>query len=808
MDSVVTERRNGRRARTVMPDVPCYHCGTAFTGEGIVYEDKSFCCEGCKLVYDIINHNGLCDYYKIASHPGLSQIKGQQQGKWAYLDSEAIAGQLYEFTDGDLSIVTLYLPGVHCSSCLWLLEHLPKVHAGIQSSRLHFDKKQLNIRFFRSRISLRQVVELLSTIGYEPLISLEDSGKSAKQQGISRKRLYRLGIAGFCFGNIMMLSFPEYFGGAALGRHFENFFRYAALLLSVPVVFYCASEFFVTAWRGLRTRTLNIDAPIALAIIITYVRSLTEILSGTGSGYLDSMSGIVFFMLVGRTVQERAWSALSFHRDYKSYFPIAVQVLVDGYPEVRSLHDLKQGDIVSILHGEIIPADSVLLDGKACIDYSFVTGESMPVDIAEGERLYAGGRQTGGGINIRIEKPVEGSYLTSLWNHQAFAKDKGKSGERDSVIHSLSRYFTIILFSLAAITAVYWAVADTSKIIPAVSAMLIVACPCALLLSSTFTNGAVLRALSDNGLYLRDAQVIETMGKIDTIVFDKTGTLTTGSTLQYADDSPRLDKEEASWVYAVAKQSAHPRSRALAELMEPAVCKVSSWSEAAGQGIRARVEGHDILVGSAGYVGAMEGGSVYVRVDDCIYSFIDVPLLRRGVVAMLRALKAQFVCFLLSGDHPRHLADMSLLFGGRQSLYFEQKPIDKLRFIEGLQKEGHKVLMLGDGLNDAGALQQSDMGITLADDINNFTPSCDAILDAASVDKLPAMMRLGRWGNTGVRLAFAISILYNVAGLYYAVQGRLSPMIAAILMPASTLSIVAIGVGLTNMVAYRLFRKK
>jgi len=788
------------------PEVPCFHCGTLCAVSGIRIEDKSFCCEGCRLVYEIINNNGLCDYYKLQSHPGLSQIKGKRLDKWAYLDSDAIAEKLYAFTNGDLSIVTLYLPGVHCSSCLWLLEHLPRVHPGIKNSRLQFDQKRLTIHFSRSVVTLRAVAELLDTLGYEPLISLHDADAPTQQEHLPRGRIIRLGVAGFCFGNIMMMSFPEYFGGEDMGRQFAYFFRYAALLLSLPVVFYCAGDFFTTAWNGLRSKTLNIDAPIALAITITFARSLYEILSGTGSGYLDSMSGIVFFMLVGRMVQERAWRSLSFHRDYKSYFPIAVQVLVDGQAQTCSLHDLKRGDVVSLYHGEIIPADALLLGGEASIDYSFVSGESEPVKVAKGSRLYAGGRQTGGAITLSVEKPVAGSYLTSLWNHNSFDTNKAKEAGEQSVVHVLAKYFTLALFGLAAITAVYWAIYDPAKIIPAVSAMLIVACPCALLLSSTFTNAAVLRALSNNGLYLRDAQVIETFGNIDHIVFDKTGTLTTGNKLSYAEGSLQMNAVDADCIIAVVQESAHPRSRLMASFLGRRLpCAVRNWQEIAGGGVKAVVEGQLVRVGSAAFVQAKEGADVYASIGGRVFAFDETPVLRIGVPGMLQKLKSRFACSMLSGDNSRHMKSMTALFGNESALHFGQQPLEKLAYVEKLQEAGHKVLMVGDGLNDAGALQQSDVGITLADDINNFTPSCDAILDAARFQQLPAMLRLARWARTAIRLAFGVSVIYNITGLYYAVQGELSPMIAAILMPASTLSIVLIGVGCTELASRRIF---
>jgi len=794
--------------KPITQETLCYHCGTPCITNNIAIADKIFCCEGCKLVYEILNENGLCNYYKIQSHPGLSQVKPIRNGKYAYLDNEDVAKQLYSFTDGIHTIITFYIPGVHCSSCMWLLEHLHAINEDITESRLNFTTKEITIHFLKSKITIRQIVELLTTIGYEPYISLDDTVKK-KIKNYNKQRIYKLGVAGFCFGNIMMMSFPEYFSShIGIEHQYALLFRFLNFALSIPAFFYSASEFYISAWKGLKQKILNIDAPITLALIITYVRSIYEIATDTGSGYFDSMSGVIFFMLVGRVVQERTYRSISFHRDYKSYFPIAVNVVGANGLESKNLNDLKEKDVVQLYNNEIIPADAVVIKGDAKIDYSFVTGESEPVSIKTGEMLYAGGKQVGEMLTIQILKPVAGSYLTSLWNHYAFSKNKAEQNNKESSIQILSRYFTYILFILVGITAIYWAIYDSSKILPSVSAMLIVACPCALLLASTFTNGNLLRVLSDNGLFLRDASVIEQIGKIDKIVFDKTGTLTRGGS-QLRAAGHQLNDEEKSWLYTVVKSSRHPYSQALKEFLNNKHTVIlDAWHELAGNGIEAKVGSNYIQVGSAEFVGvsAIENNKapVYARINSNVTAFYLQPVFRDAIPAIMPKLKERYNLSLLSGDNNRQKNTLQKLFGNDSELLFEQKPIDKLNYIETLQHNGHKVMMLGDGLNDAGALQQSNVGITLADDINNFTPSCDAILDANAFGKFPSLLRLTKAGKFIIAFSFIISIIYNVAGLFISIQGKMSPMIAAILMPVSTLSIVLITTGVSSLTALYL----
>jgi Cu+-exporting ATPase len=787
----------------------CYHCGTACITDAIAIDDKVFCCEGCKLVYELLNENGLCDYYKLQNHPGLSQVKAIRSDKYACLDNDDIASKLYTFTDGDHTIVTLYIPGVHCSSCMWLLEHLNKMNAGVSDSRLNFTSREVTIRFSRKTVSLRQIAELLATIGYEPYISLDDAGKQKAGKG-NKQRIYKLGIAGFCFGNIMMMSFPEYLAGKmGLEQQYVSLFRYLNLFLSLPVVFYCASEFFITAWKGIQQKMLNIDAPIALAIIITFTRSVFEILTNSGSGYLDSMSGIVFFMLVGRVVQERTWKSISFHRDYKSYFPIAVSVETCNGTVSKALQDLVENDIVILHNDEIIPADGVVLEGTGNIDYSFVTGESAPVMVKYKELVYAGGRQMGGNLKIQVVKPVAASYLTSLWNHHVFSKNKETDNDEASATHVLSKYFTWILMGLALCTAIYWSVADPGKIITSVTAMLIVACPCALLLTVTFTNGNLLRIFSNNGLFLRDATVIEQLAKIDHIVFDKTGTLTQGSDHYFSTTGHQLSEPEKDLLYAVVRSSRHPYSRALCNWLGARErVAMSAWKETPGRGINGISDGSRIMVGSAEFTGVPvavrnDKATVYVRINDKISSFHFHSIFRESAPGMIQALRQRYRLSLLSGDNDKQQAVMKEVMGNSE-LLFGQKPLDKLRYIGALQEKGNAVMMIGDGLNDAGALQQSNVGITLADDVNNFTPSCDAILDASRFALLPAVLRLARASRYIIAASFVVSVLYNFVGLFFAIQGKLTPMVASILMPCSTISIVLITSGLTSILAARL----
>lgn len=763
------------------------------------------------MVYEILSQKDLCHYYELSENPGITRKIKVREGKFAFLDDPKLAGQLVQFSNGRQKRITFYLPQMHCSSCIWLLEQLPKIHKGIISAQVNFLRKELSVVFNTDQITLRKLAETLTEVGYEPHISLNDiSGKKAPRY--NRARLYKLGIAGFCFGNIMLLSFPEYFSSGQIDeKQLKALFSYLNLGLSLPVFFYCASEFFSSAYKGLRQRFLNIDAPIALAILITFSRSLYEIVGGHGAGYLDSMSGIVFFMLVGRYFQNKSYDALDFDRSYTSYFPVSVTVLAENGTERQiGISQLKKGDRIRIHHNEIIPADCILFLGKGTIDYSFVTGESIPVEKCIGELVYAGGRQTGASIDMEVIKEVSQSYLTQLWNSDVFKKEKYKA--EGSFVHRVSRYFTLVLFGIALCTGAYWLFTDPSRALNAVTAVLIVACPCALLLSATFTNGNMMTVLQGLGFYVKNAQVLESISKTDMIVFDKTGTITLQheARLDYHGESLGICQQQL--VRTLAVQSSHPLSKAIAAALPfQKRLPLTQYSETPAQGSSAVIAHHQVKLGSAAFVheiapGHTAGGSrVYVSIDGKVMGHYSVQTAYRpGLERVIEDLKQDHALALLSGDNSAEKYALLQYFGPDSDMLFEQQPEQKLEYIEKFQKRGCHVMMVGDGLNDAGALRQSDVGIAITDHANNFSPGSDVIMTGSLFDKLPQLIRFCKKEKPIIYGSFAISVLYNIAGLYFAVQGSLSPVIAAILMPVSSLSIMLYTTGLSRWYGKKL----
>ncbi|MCB0578482.1 MAG: heavy metal translocating P-type ATPase metal-binding domain-containing protein [Phaeodactylibacter sp.] len=793
----------------------CYHCGEPCEESTVRLDDKAFCCEGCRTVFEILDDNGLCRYYELDENAGVS-LRGKAREEYAFLDDPDVREKIIDFSDTHRTRVTFFIPQIHCASCIWLLENLYKLSPGVLASTVNFVKKEAYITFSEEEASLRKVVELLASIGYAPAINLSNLDREDKPLA-DRAFYYKLGVAGFAFGNIMLLSFPEYLGlDPGADAYFFRVFGYLNILLALPVVFYSGRDYLQSAWLGLRQGILNIDVPISIGILALFGRSVFEIVTHTGAGYLDSLAGLVFFLLIGKWFQQRTYHNLSFERDYKSYFPIAAHRKAEG--EVRSvtLDKLEPGDIILVKHRELIPSDSILLRGEAEIDYSFVTGESEPVRRQAGEKIFAGGRQMGGPIELSLTRRVSQSYLTQLWNDEAFTK---RTESRTSALaDKAGKRFTIAILLVAFTTLAYWLPRDPSVAINAFTAVLIIACPCAVALAIPFIFGNAVRILGRHHFYLKNTAVIETLTNIQAVVFDKTGTLTQRGRGDIQFIGEPLDAHEKQMIRAVVQPSGHPISQQLAAFLEEGepdldetIYQPVDWEEQVGKGVQGIVCQRRIKVGSRQFVDHFlneqcpDGEGVYVQVNHELRGCFRIDNhFREGAWNVARYFGEKASLFLLSGDNNRERPLLAPIFGDNGNMRFQQSPQDKLQFVRSLQDENRKVLMLGDGLNDAGALKQSDAGIVVAEDTNNFTPACDAILDARQFHLLPSFLDFALRSIKLVYFAYAFALVYNVIGLSFAVQGALSPIVAAILMPLSSISIVLFGMLASNGVARRM----
>lgn len=792
-----------RKNSTVSPELmneelKCIHCGNSCGKSPVIFEGNPFCCSGCSTVYQILNASRLKQYYQIEQMPGI-RIEDEKRPiseTYAFLDLDKFKSQILTFSEGGISKVSFFIPTIHCASCIWLLENLHELNAGIIQSFVNFPKKEINITFKDSEITLRQLVELLVSIHYIPEINQHSIEKPTGDK--AEKRLFiKIGVAAFSFMNAMIYHFPQYLPGHQfLDADMKRLFGWLSVVLAIPVLVFSASDYFLTAWKSLKKKMISIDLPIALGLITLFTQSLVEILSGRGIGYIDSLTGLVFFMLIGRWYQGKTYQALSFERDYKTYFPLAVTRISDEGTTTIALEDLKAGDRILVRNQEIIPADSILKSETANIDYSFVTGESMPVMKSAGDFVFAGGRQIGSAIELCIEKEVQQSYLTQLWNQ---AENPFTANDKlNTIVNRVSQYFTIVVVLIAITSGIFWYFNNPAIALFAFTSVLIIACPCALALTVPFTFGSTMRQFGRRGFYLKNTSVIEHLQRVDTVVFDKTGTITNAQMSGIRFVGNDLSATQKQMIKSLAFHSSHPLSKTLFNALEgDELLEVTDYQEIPSMGISGKISGIKVNIGSKYFVTGTKADEenlkteVWIFIGDWVAGYFQLENeYREGLHKLIQKLGKNYELHLLTGDNEAERLNLVHYFGDEKRLHFNQSPTDKLEYVRNLQRAGRKVLMIGDGLNDAGALNESNVGIVIADNVFNFSPACDAILDSKRFANLDKYIGFTRQSMKIVYAGFGISFLYNLVGLSFAVQGNLSPIVAAILMPISSVSVV------------------
>ncbi len=787
----------------------CFHCGEPCAGSAAVIEGKNFCCFGCQTVFSLLRENGLEQFYQLQSAPGTRIRNAVAKTRWAFLDDPAVAEQLLDFADQKRAKVTLHLPAIHCVACVWLLENLFKLHPGVGKVLVNFSRREAAITFAPDTIKFSELATLLASIGYEPLLTLGETDKP-KNSPLAKKTWLQIGIAAFGFGNIMLMALPFYFGlGSFNGPWFKLLAGWLSLALTLPVVTFSAADFWRAAWFGWRQRALTLEVPIVIGLAAIYLTSVWEVISQRGPGYCDSLCGLIFFLLCGRLFQKRTYDRLTFDRDYKGFFPLSVVRKTFSGEETVAISRLQVGDKIILRNGELLPADAKLVYGEACLDYSFVTGESEPVACMTGAPLYAGGRQVGGAIEVETVKPVAQSYLATLWNNEAFRKDRDH--DRDSLTNRYSRRFTKLVIGVALAAGAFWMFSDASVALKAFTSVLIVACPCALALAAPLTHGTAQRILARQNIFLKNALVIERMADVDTIVLDKTGTLTVADArgIEFVATKP-LTVKESALISSLARHSTHPNSVRIARSLGAESLPVTNFTETLGCGVQGEVAGRKLRLGSQAWVvgGTANSGalsSVFVSMDGSVRgAFTLENSLRPEVEKLISQLGDTSELVLLSGDNEREALRFKKLFGDRAVLKFHQSPADKLNFVRELQARGSKVMMVGDGLNDAGALKQADVGVAVVERVGIFSPASDVILDAAELPRLAVVLEFSRHAARVVRAGFFISALYNIVGVSIAAAGLLQPMVCAILMPISSATVVLFACGTTAWLGRKL----
>ncbi len=801
---LLTQKKSESKSEIKNQD-ECLHCGLPCGDYRVKEDGANFCCSGCAAVYQLLNSQNLCKYYEEGK--GITP-EATSDRELDYLNESETASKFIVFSQGNDVQYRFIIPGMHCNSCIYLLERLDRLDKDVISSRVDFFNKELLVTARKGEKVLSELVYLLFRLGYKPDLTLSNNAGVKKSKW--SPRTIKIGIAGFCFGNIMMLSFPEYLGLSldASSLVLKRWFDFISLGLSLPVLFYCSSEFFESSWKAIRSKTLNIDLPITLAIVATFLRSLYELFAEHQAGYFDSMTGIVFLLLTGRYFQDLSYHSLTFDRDYKSYFPLSARKITNGISDVVNISKLKENDIIELRNSELLPADAILLEGPAIVDYSFITGESKPLALNSGEKVYAGAIMNGKSARFSLLGSTDNSRLVKLWS-----VEKSKNIEDNSLTEKINYYFTLGLFLIGAFAFVYqYNINGTEEAFKSLASVLIVACPCILLLATTFANGHLLRTLKDAGMFVKNKNTLSVLAACKTFVFDKTGTLTDNKAFEITDKT-ELNAEQKRVVGFLCHQSVHPYSMAISKQYYSAAGDIlEAYTDIPGMGLQGKVAGVIYRIGSAGFLGientdiADNRSSIHVEVNGKYMGcFLLIHRIRKETNDVLNRMKAHgYELYLSSGDNELNPEIEQKVFN---EILIRQQPEDKVALLRKIKAKGKIVGMAGDGLNDAPALKEADVAISVADNQNSFFPACDILLTSKALRYFPDLLTMVRYARWVIIVSFAFSLIYNVIGLYYAVTANLSPLTAAILMPSSSISMLLITWFMTRIMSRVILHK-
>ena len=778
----------------------CTHCGEACGADAVEVSGHVFCCAGCRSVYDILQSHDMCTYYDLSSDSGVSQRNARYDADtYAVLDLPEIRDRFVEYRSRSLERLRFEIPSMHCASCVWLLDRLSSFDPGILASEVDFLRKTVRVSIHPNQTSVSGVAKLLSSLGYEPLLHGEggEAADDAQRRSRLRTMYIRIGVAGFAAGNLMMISAAQYLASEGqIDTTLKLVFDVLSITLGTLVVLYAAAPWFRSAWGVIRRGVINLDVPVALGISALYGRSLYDILSGSGEGYLDAFAGLVLFLLVGKLFQQKAFDAVSFTRTYRSFFPLSVRIERKGASSVVPIDEVQPGDTMAVRNGEVVPCDAVLTSPGAFIDYSFVTGESVPVECAEGDIVHAGGKIVGRSARLTAVKSVSHSYLTSLWEQQ----HKGRA--RHSYLQLSDRFgswFTVTALTIAGVAFLAW-LPDWHMGVMVATAVLIIACPCALTLAAPITLGTAVGLLGRRGVYVRNSETMAELDKIQSVAFDKTGTLTHPTyrlELFGEADAIRLRRS----IGAITANSTHPISRSLADphLGEGA----SHITEVIGQGIEGVAYGLHVAVGTREFIGRHDVSppdddattAAWIVADGrLVGKVLTVPSVQPAVSAMLQRLVSERSIVLVTGDSDRDASLFEPLLE-TDSMYFRCRPEDKVAILEAERTKRGRILMVGDGLNDAAAMATADASVAVTNGTSTFVPACDVILPSQQLSRLPEILKYASTMTSVIKTSLAFTIVYNVVGLSLAVTGILTPLLTAIMMPVSSLIVVGLSVG-------------
>ncbi len=800
------------------PEAACYHCGLPIppgqtqTAQ-IEGQPRAFCCIGCKSVCEAIHAAGMQGFYQRTPEGTPLAPPPELPSDLALYDLDEVQEEfIHEL--GEQREINLLVEGIHCAACVWLIEQTLQRMPGVLSARVNLSARRLLVRWDNERIRLSRILEQLGRIGYKAVPYDPESAEGALKKQ-NRALLFRIVFAGFTMMNLLWISIALY-SGADKGE-FRDMFHWIGFLLSTPTLFYSGWPFLQGAWTALRTRHLGMDLPIAIGAVITWLySSWVTITAAPGHEvYFDTVVNFIFVILVGRHLE-----AIS-----KRHAVAATQRLLDLQPRVATLLEddgertvairrVRPGDRVLVRPGDKIPVDGVVLEGDSQVDEAMLSGESHPVDKHPGDSVSAGTINRSGALVIEVTGTLRDTALGRIIHlvEEAQASKAPIQCTADLIVP----WFVAATLGLAAVTFLIWVGDSFELALMAATSVLIITCPCAFGLATPMAIAVASGQGARHGILVKNGTALENLAYIDHFVFDKTGTLTLGAPRLVAlHNASGLDDDRLLGLAAAAEQrSEHAIARAILEAAEARALPVTAlgvqtFGNQAGQGIQAEVDGHALLLGTLDWLSAHDvapdagllkaAGALAADAVTVVHLALDgrhaalfgiADELRPDAEALVRALReAGMRLTLLSGDRRATAEAIAQRLGGMEVIA-EVLPEQKDQVIRQLQQDGHKVAMVGDGINDAPALIRADVGIAIGSGTDVSVESADIVLMGDELEKIHLASELSRRTIRTIRQNIGISIAYNAIMVPLAMAARITPLVAAISMPISSLLVI------------------
>lgn len=803
-----SSRTTGAAAR-----VPCAHCGLTVPA-GLVEPDaaQQFCCGACRAVWDAIHGCGLERYYELRDRQGAAGKKALTTGRGYEEFDDPTFRALYcrDLGNGVLS-AELFLEGVHCVACVWLVEKLPELEPGLLEARLDLGRSLVRITWDSGAIGLAGIARALDRLGYVPHPAKGAGARDARRHE-DRAFLSRLAVAGALAGNVMLMSWALYagiFGG--IEREFEQLFRWTSMVLTAATLAWPGRTFFRGALAALRTRTRTLDLPIALGLTAGMATSVVNTILGPPRDvYFDTIAMLVFLLLCGRWIQHRQQrSATDAVELLYSLTPARARIWEAGQTRDAPIDAVTPGTLVEVRADESFPVDGLVVEGQTSVDQSILSGESRPVRVAVGQRVSAGSVNLAERVLVKVEAAgaeTRVGRLMRLVEESALRRAPiVKAADR------VAAWFVAAVIGLAAITLAIWLWIRPAEAIDHALALLIVTCPCALGIATPLAVTAAIGRAASRGIMIKGGEVLERLNRPGVILLDKTGTITEGrqKLIEWTGDESAKPQ-----VAAIEAQSSHPVARALATALGPTDSAAAHVEQRQGLGVCGLVEGQSLAVGSPAFVIDTLGSACapWARqaiADTSARGLSPIVVARAGAVIAVAALgdalradakdavarlrRDGWRVRILSGDDPGVVRAVGEQLGlPPEDLIGGASPEEKLATVERETAGRGAVVMVGDGVNDAAALARASVGVAVSGGAEASLAAADVYMLHPGLAGVVELCRGSRRAVRAIHRGLVVSLTYNALAASFAMTGHISALFAAVLMPLSGLTVLAI----------------